>query len=91
MIMFIRAVVLELTHLVHSRNNLLLLVIHCLRLLVFLFVYYLNSSYIGAITLIVLELDVIVQQKVHKTRLLIRRQLVEHKGLWLISWRRLER
>ncbi len=89
--MFTRAVVLELTHLVHSRNNLLLLVIHCLGLLVFLFVYYLNSSYIGAITLIVLELDIVVQQKVHKTRLLIRRQLVKHKGLWLICWRRLER
>ena len=68
-------VILKLPHLVHPIDDLLFLEFNSVRLLVvkrlLLFVDDLDRGYICAITLIILELHIVVQQEVHKARLLI--------------------
>ena len=93
---FTASVLLELAHLVHPTNNLLLgdatmvLVHHRWLLLasaawaaIFWLVYNFDSSDICAVTIIILELNVVVQEKVHETTLLILRQFTEDECLRL--------
>ena len=83
--------VLELAHLVHATDNLLLghpelLVHHGLLLhdvVVLRLVHNLDSSDIRAISLVVLELDIVIQEEVHETSLLVLWELTEYECLRL--------
>jgi len=69
---------------------LLLLVVNGLGLVVFLFVYDFYRGDISVVALVILELYIVVEQKVHKPRLFVLWQLAKHEGLRLIDWGLLE-
>ena len=86
---------LEISHLVHSTDDLLvgasvLIHIHNLWLLschivessILRFVHYLYCGDVSIVVPIVLELDVVIEQEVHETTLFVLRQLAEYERLW---------
>eukprot|EP00354_Favella_ehrenbergii_P001728 CAMPEP_0170464532 /NCGR_PEP_ID=MMETSP0123-20130129/9221_1 /TAXON_ID=182087 /ORGANISM="Favella ehrenbergii, Strain Fehren 1" /LENGTH=195 /DNA_ID=CAMNT_0010730213 /DNA_START=1385 /DNA_END=1974 /DNA_ORIENTATION=+ len=86
------AAVLELAHLVHPRNDLLLgdVVLGCLRHL-FRLIDDLDGGDVGAVALVVGKVHVVRQQEVHEALLLVRGQLREDERLggWLLGRRHL--
>ena len=74
-------VILELPHLVHSTDN-VLLKFDDLGLF-FLFVNDFDGGHIGAVLLVVLEVNFIRQQKVHEAAFLVLGKLSKNECLWL--------
>ena len=86
---------LEISHLVHSTDDLLvgasvlihihdlwLLSCHIVKRSILRFVDNLDCGYVRIIIAIVLELDIVIEQEVHETTLLILRKLAEYERLW---------
>ena len=80
------ATVLELAHLVHAADDLLLIgrAHRSLSLLLGL-VHDLDSRHVGVVARVVLEIHLVLKEEVHEAALLLRRQLAEDEGLGL--WR----
>lgn len=55
-----------------------------------MFIYDFYRGDISVVALVILELYIVVEQKVHKPRLFVLWQLAKHEGLRLIDWGLLE-
>lgn len=78
------ATVLELAHLVHSADDLLLVRrAHRGFSLLLGLVHDLDGRHVGVVTRVVLEVHLVLQEEVHEAALLLRRQLAEDEGLGL--------